>query len=169
MSSSSFRQLILLSFSFLWNTIRLRKVRVGASRKRTWSTLSSRLANTKMQNAYDWFWTISPLEQNLTNVKDLTATAGSAIKNPILYFLETSSTCYVKYWLESQSKATDFHGVFKLYAITKKLNPSPIFFVKPFVVVSIKCGPLSKESKKLNWHFHRLDSMAICLTVTAIS
>ena len=71
-------------------------------------------------------------------------------------FNAMSSTCYVKYWLESQSKPTNFHGVFKLYTITKKLNSRPILCGKPFVVVGIKRRPLLKESKEHNWHFRGL-------------
>ena len=51
-------------------------------------------------------------------------------------------TCHVKNRFESQTKATDFHGILYFDAVTDQTDASPIFFGKFGVVVGIKCWTL---------------------------
>ena len=52
-------------------------------------------------------------------------------------------TCHVKNRFESQTKATDFHGILHFDAITDQTDASPIFFGKFRVVAGIKCWTLN--------------------------
>ena len=60
-----------------------------------------------------------------------------------LTWKEFCVTCHVKNRFESQTKATDFHGILHFDAITDQTDASPIFFGKFRVVAGIKCWTLN--------------------------